>query len=129
MSHRTLYIAQAGSREFPRFVIYDNQGHAWDGSSWEGHPLLYADKNLVSNDCFDLQRREAASKPHRIVVEVPLRFEAFSDASLDIEQLRDWLIKNVGVSVDVVSGSGPTPESIVIGTIDWPRLALAGVPT
>lgn len=126
MSHRILYVAQVGPPAFPRFMICDSAGPIWNGSSWDGRPLLYADRNLVSNDCFDLQRRETAAKPHRAIVEVPLRLEAFSDLPADLEQLRDWLVRNVGVTVDVTSGSGPTKDSIVLGSIEWPRFAQAG---
>lgn len=129
MSHRTLYVAQVGPPAFPRFAIYDATGHTWNGLSWDGRPLLYADRNLVSNDCFDLQRREAVSKPHHAVVEVPLRFEAFGDQPADLEQLRDWLIKNVGVTVDVATGSGPSPDSIVLGSVEWPRFSQVGEAT
>jgi len=126
MSHRILYVAQVGPPAFPRFVICDAAGHSWDGSSWYGRPLLYADRSLVSNDCFDFQRREAAAKPHHVIVEVPLRFEAFGDQPLDLGQLHDWLTKNVGVSIDVVTGSGPTPDSITLGSIEWPRFSQVG---
>jgi len=129
VSHRTLYVAQVGPPAFPRFAICDAAGHAWNGSSWDGRPLLYADRSLVSNDCVDLQRLEAAAKPHRAIVEVPLRFEAFGDQPFDLELLRDWLVRNVGVTVDVTSGSGPTQDSIVLGSIEWSRLAQFGEAT
>lgn len=129
MSHRTLFVAQLGPPAFPRFAIYDAAGHAWGGSSWDGRPLLYSDRSHVSNDCFDLQRREAAAKPNHVIVEVPLRFETFSDQSLDLELLRDWLVRNVGVTVDVASDSGPTTDSIVIGSIEWPRFSQPGEAT
>jgi len=129
VAHRIFYVAQVGPPAFPRFAIYDAVGHAWDGSSWNGRPVLYADQASVSNDCYDLQRSEAAGMKLRQEVEVPLRFEAFSDQRLDLEGLRAWLCRNVGVTIDVSTGSGPTPDSIVIGSLDWPRFARVGETT
>lgn len=129
MAHRTLYVAQIGPPAFPRFVIYDTKGHAWDGSSWCGRPFLYADQHTVSTDCFDLQRNEVAGKKCHVVVEVPLRIEAFSDDSLDLEQLRDWLYQHVSLGIDISSGSGPTQDSIILGSIEWPRFGRPGEAT
>jgi hypothetical protein len=129
VSHRILYVAQVGPTAFPRFVICDMAGVSWDGSSWCDRPLLYADWQIVSNDCYGLQRAEAAGKRNHLVVEVPLRLESFSDGPLDLEQLRNWLVRNVSINIDFSNGSGPTPDSIVIGLIEWPRYGRAGATT
>jgi hypothetical protein len=129
MSHRILFVSQVGPPAFPRLQICDTEGRVWDGTAWTtvGLPLLYADKNLISTDCADLQRQETVDKQHRIVVEVPLRAEVFSDQPLDPDELRAWLRGHLSLDIDFTEGTGPTPDSIVMGVIDWPRYRIVGV--
>lgn len=125
MSPRILHVARTGSPAFPRFVICDLTGQAWTGSAWGDRPLLFADLHLVSNGCADLQRQELSGTPLRAVVEVPIRFEVFGDKPIDQEQLRDWLQRQVHLEIDISKDSGPT-DSIVLGSIDWPRYSQPG---
>jgi hypothetical protein len=123
VSHRILFVAQAGPPAFPRYAIGDIEGRVWDGMDWAtaGRPLLYANINIASVDCANLQRLETAGKKCRTVVEVPLRAEIFSDEPIDPNELQKWLRSHMNLDVDFTQGSGPTPDSIVLGVIDWPR--------
>lgn len=121
MSHRTPYVSQFGPPAFPRFAIYDASGLTWNGTAWGDRPLLYADWTTVSNDCFDLQLREAEQFSHNLIVEVPLRLQAFGNSVFQLDQLRDWLARRVSVTVDITFGAGPTQDSLVLGSIEWPR--------
>jgi hypothetical protein len=129
MAHRILFVNQVGPPAFPRLLICDTEGRAWDGHAWTtvSRPLLYADKDLISTDCAELQRQETVNKKHRIVVEVPLRAEVFSDQPLDPDELRGWLRSHLSLDIDFTEGTGPTPDSIVMGVIDWPRYRNVGV--
>jgi hypothetical protein len=124
MSVRILHIVQTGSPHFPRFAICDRTGQAWTGSAWDERPLLFADLHVASNHCAELQRRELVGIPLGAVVEVTIRFEVFGDASIDPEQLREWLRRQVHLEIDISKDSGPT-DSVVLGSIDWPRYAKA----
>lgn len=128
MSHRIFHVARIGAPAFPRFVICDTLGRLWNGSSWDGRPFIYADQRAASSDCFDLQMKEADSKKCRMIVEVPIRFQIFGDVPLDPEQLREWLYRHVDLDIDVSSG-GPTPDSIILGSIEWPRFGRSGEAT
>lgn len=125
MPVRILHVARTGSPGFPRFIIGDRSGQLWTGSAWGDRPLLFADQHLVSNDCAQLQRRELSGVPLQAVVEVPIRFEVFGEASVDPDQLRDWLQRHVHLEIDFSTGSGPT-DSVVLGSIDWPRCSQPG---
>lgn len=125
MAVRILHIARTGSPAYPRFFISDRTGQVWTGSEWGDRPLLFADMHVASNDCADLQRRELRGTTCRAVVEVPIRFEVFGENPIDPEQLRIWLHRHVRLEIDISNDSGPT-DSVVLGSIDWPRYGTPG---
>lgn len=122
MSHRIIHVKPVGNPDYPRYVLADNLDMFWNGEDWvsdENEAWIYADLVLVSNDSAVLQRQQTLSKEHVRMAVVTIRIEAFSDQPLDAEALREWLQQNVNMGINFSSGSGPTPDSIVLGSLEW----------
>lgn len=122
MPHRIVVVRPKGTSQFPRYELSDQNGQAWTGYVWSGpgqRSLLYVDLDLASVDCAWLQRQEAILKSRRMSASVAIDIECFGDTEIDPHLLKEWLMAKLRLEIDFSSGSGPTPDSIVLSEINW----------
>ena len=112
-----IYVMPKTNSIVPRWHVRQNDKF-WDKftDQWttEERGTLYADIDEAALDAQMLIERAARNKTELTLATLGVSVEVYSDKPLDTERLKQWLMKRLHVSLDVSSGLGPTPDSVVI---------------
>lgn len=116
-----LETEQVGRPEFPRWVIRDSHHRFFTGFVWTGNrkeALLFANRSLAETECSKLQ---ADNTPQMLEAKVHLLIEVQGNASLSLEEIKEYLSQHARLEID---GDGDSPCSFVSvhTVIDWNSL-------
>ena len=116
-----LETEQVGRPEFPRWVIRDSHRRFFTGAYWtpdRKQALLFANRSLAETECSKIQ---ADNTPQMFDAKVHLLIEVQGNASLSLDEIKDYLSQHARLEID---GDEDSPCSFVSvhTVIDWNSL-------
>ena len=116
-----LETEQVGRPEFPRWVIRDSHRRFFTGAYWtpdRKQALLFANRSLAETECSKIQ---ADNTPQMLEAKVNLLIEVQGNASLSLDEIKDYLSQHARLEID---GDEDSPCSFVSvhTVIDWNSL-------
>lgn len=116
-----LEILAVGSPKFPRFIIANDQGDVFDGTSFTNdrdQAILYAEDQAVALQHNILQEAMFKGCPLQEFV-VPLNIRVRAAGRYTKEELEECLERMVSIIIDQEKAASPFQESMVQLDVTW----------
>lgn len=115
-----LVVDSVGGAQWPRWLIRDSEQRFFTGATWSENrvkALLFADRAAAEAECEKLQRDSAPR-----VFQVSVLVEVDAIERLSIEEIRDYLSRNLHAVLDEGDRCHPCYRAEYDFLFIWPKL-------
>lgn len=118
---KKLEIQPVGNPEYPRFLIANDQGEVFDGTSFTkdwNQATIFNKGQAVALQYNALQEAMCKDWPIREFT-VPLNIRVRSGSSFSKKELEEYLERATSIFLDFEKGTGPVENSMVQLAVTW----------